>query len=370
MTGGSAGRWRAGSSSSAWIRTPMLPPAAAGIVEARAQTLDSLRSRRFRGHQPEHRDRAFGHRGEWREVAGTLVVVLEQQPVHADAGEQLSRDVLVAAGDQPAAGLVALAEVEAGHHARAVAEHVVVELGAEAQPTARGPAAAGVEVAVALLHEQRVVRRVELDVRAAEAGELVDLGAQDLGDVAEERLERGVRLPRALGIPEAREQARARQRDLRDGAGAAAQVHELLHCDPAPPPQRCHDAEGRHLHATVAVLVAVPFTPQERVEVPLPEALDRLEKLALERQAPLFPVGRHRQAGRLLGSDDLVDRPVLDAFEGRRGELPPVAALTGDEQRLGTQQAADDVGPHGAERADVSGVQEPHSIRPSSRRKS
>ena len=108
------------------------------------------------------------------------------------AAEEALGEPVVAALDEPAARLVAAAEVEAEGHAGMIADHVVVELEAEVEPALRRPAAALVEVPVARVDEQRIVRRVELDVGRAEPDELVDLLAQDLGHVPEERLERRV----------------------------------------------------------------------------------------------------------------------------------------------------------------------------------
>ena len=86
-----------------------------------------------------------------------------------------------------------------------VADDEVVELEAELEPTVGRPAAALVEVAVARVEEERVVRRVELDVACAEPNELVHLLAQDLRHVAEVLLQRRVGLRRAIRVPEVRE---------------------------------------------------------------------------------------------------------------------------------------------------------------------
>ena len=189
--------------------------------------------------------------------------------------------------------------------------------------------------------------------------------AQDLSDVAEEVLEARVGAARTFGVVEVGEQARAGQRHLEDAVGPLPRVEQLRGREGALAAELPDDGDRRALDLQVAELVGMPLAPQERVEVPLAEALDRVEELALERQAALLPVGDDGQARCLLRGDDLVDRAVLDALEVDRRERAPVAALAGDEQRLGTQQAADDVRAHGAERGDVTGVCDRHSIRPS-----
>jgi hypothetical protein len=72
------------------------------------------------------------------------------------------------------------------------------------------------------IEQQRIVRRVDLDVGRAEAHQLLDLVAQDRDHVGEEGVERGVGAARAVRRPEVREQAGARQVDLSDAAGPPA----------------------------------------------------------------------------------------------------------------------------------------------------
>ena len=156
----------------------------------------------LRRHEPEDDDLVLRHLGERLERARALVVVFEQDPLGLHPGEQACGDPVVAAGDEPAARLVPAAEVHPERHARMVADDEVVELEAELQPAVGGPAAGLVELPVAGVEEEGVVRRVELDVAGAEAHELVDLLAEDLGDVSEVVLEGRVGLGRAIRIPE------------------------------------------------------------------------------------------------------------------------------------------------------------------------
>ena len=144
--------------------------------------------------------------------ARPLVVVLEQQPLRVDPREEPLGEPVVAALDEPAARLVPAAEVEAERDPVVLADDEVVELEPELEPALGRPPAARVEVAVARIEEQRVVRRVELDVGGAEANELVDLLAQDLGDVAEELLQASGRRPSSARGP----------RSSRTGSGSEA----------------------------------------------------------------------------------------------------------------------------------------------------
>lgn len=84
--------------------------------------------------------------------------------------------------------------MEAEHHAEVVGDDDVIELRAELDPPIGRPTPALVELPIRGIDEQRIVRGVELDVGGAETDELGDLLAKDLRDVAEERLQRVVRV--------------------------------------------------------------------------------------------------------------------------------------------------------------------------------
>ncbi len=102
----------------------------------------------------------LGDVGEGLEGAAALVVVLEHEPVGVDVGEEVTGERLVGAGDEPAAALVALAQVEGEGDAGVVAYDVVVELDAAGHPAVEGPAPLLVEPAGLRVQQERVVRRV------------------------------------------------------------------------------------------------------------------------------------------------------------------------------------------------------------------
>ncbi|MGH3896749.1 MAG: hypothetical protein ACRDTA_00560, partial [Pseudonocardiaceae bacterium] len=79
--------------------------------------------------------------------------------------------------------LVAATKTEAEHHAGMLSDDEVVELKAQVEPAPGRPASVFVEVAIGGIEQQRIVRGIELDVLAAQPHQLVDLLAQDLGDV-------------------------------------------------------------------------------------------------------------------------------------------------------------------------------------------
>ena len=87
----------------------------------------------------------------------------------------------------------------------------------------------------------------------------------------------------------------------------------------------------------------MPLAPQERVEIPLAEALDGRRKLALEREAAHLAVRDDVEARVLLEADRVVHRGVLGAYELVCGQLAAVERGSRLEQLGRPQQAPDDV---------------------------
>src|SRR5262249_28272796 len=88
----------------------------------------------------------------------------------------------------------------------------------------------------------------------------------------------------------------------------------------------------------VAHDVALPAAPQERVEIPVAEAVDGLHHLALEGQPAHLAVRDDVQPRLGLTVEHFVDGGVL-----RGAQLVRVSALARGEQLGRTQEAADDV---------------------------
>src|SRR5436309_7412378 len=287
---------------------------AARLSQAPFEALDGLHPRRLR------RDEAEDHRLVLRDLpqrverAGALVIVLEEETLGADVAEDRARDRVVRPGREPAASLVPAAEVEAEGDARMTADHRVVHRDAVGEPAREAPAPRLVEGPRPLVEQERVVWRVELDVERTPPDQLRDLGAQDVDDVGEKGFERGIDRARRLGRPEVREQARARQRDLRHPRGVRREVRELVHREVAPAGELAYDAERlRPREAPISHLrVAAPLAPEEGIEVVAAEAIDRLRHPALEGEAPHLAVGYDLEACLLLQPDGGVDRRVLD----------------------------------------------------------
>src|SRR5207249_393259 len=172
---------------------------AARLSHAPFEALDGLHPPRLR------RDEAEDHRLVLRDLpqrverAGSLVVILEEETLGADAAEGRVRDRVVRAGGEPAASLVPPADVEAEGDARTIPDHRVVHRDAVSEPAREAPAPRLVEGPRPVVEQERVVRRVELDVERTPPDQLRDLGAQDVDDVGEKGFERGIDPARRLG---------------------------------------------------------------------------------------------------------------------------------------------------------------------------
>jgi hypothetical protein len=88
----------------------------------------------------------------------------------------------------------------------------------------------------------------------------------------------------------------------------------------------------------------VPLAPEEGVQVPLAEPLDRLRELALKGEATQLAVRDDVETGFFLKPDHGVDRAVLDALELRWSDLAAPQPLACFEQLWRPEQASDDVG--------------------------
>ena len=316
---------------------------ASSIREASSST-DSRRPV-FGGHEAEHGDLVLRKRAAGARTSRNARRRTRAAAVGPDAREEALRQPVVPALDEPSARLVSTAQVHRERDTFVLPIDEVVELEAEIEPTLRRPAPARIEVAVGRVDEQRVVRRVELNVGGAQTDELVDLLAQDLGDRAEKLLEGAVGARRALRIPEVGEHAGTGERHLEHPIGPPPRVRELLGGEEAPTTEGRLDRERRPIDVHLAELVRVPLAPEERVEVPLAEPFDRLRHLALEGEATHLAVRDDVEPGLLLQAKRGVDGGVLDPFELGGRQQAAVASLAGLEQISGPEQAADDVGP-------------------------
>jgi hypothetical protein len=87
----------------------------------------------------------------------------------------------------------------------------------------------------------------------------------------------------------------------------------------------------------------LPLAPEERVEVPLAEALDGSRELTLKRESAHLAVGDDREACLLLELEGVVDRLVLHPLERGGRQLPLGELLLRCEQVWRAKKTPDDV---------------------------
>jgi hypothetical protein len=171
-------------------REPLERDVSARGLNPSRQVVDGLETGPLGGHQAEDHPPVAGHPNERLEAPGAGIVVLEQQTTSTDAPEDLLRDRLVAALDEPAARLVPATEVEPEGHPRTIADDPVVELEAQLDLSFARPAATGVEVPVVGVEHHRVMGSVELEIGGSHRFQLVGLLPEKLRDAGQEVLER------------------------------------------------------------------------------------------------------------------------------------------------------------------------------------
>ena len=223
-----------------------------------------------------------------------------------------------------------------------LADDGVVHLDARVDQPVGVAAALAVALAQGRVEEGRVLRRVDLHVRAAEPDQLGHLAPREVDDVGQVGVARRVGAGRLRRVVVGGGLLGADQRDLDRLRRAGPQVDELLRAHAASPAQRVdHD---RPLEDQLAALI-VP--ERDRPPAELVEAVEGIDEVAEERVASQLAVGDDVEPGRLLQPDRLVDGPVLDALELGRGQPPGVEGLARVHQVGRAQEAADHVAPDG-----------------------
>src|SRR5947209_10853824 len=187
-------------------------------------------------------------------------------------------------------------------------------------------------------------RRVNLNVRGAQANQLFDLVTQYLNYVGEEAVERRISSLRVSSGPKVGPQPRARKRYFGNLVRFALQIGKFVCRQITKTLQFCDGAEPSWPACSLHALLVVPLAPKKSVEIKFTEAANGSRHLALKRLPAHLAVGHDFQADALLQSDSVIDGPVFDQFEfsssdGSSGEL-----LLSRKQLRGPEKAANDIG--------------------------
>jgi hypothetical protein len=308
------------------------------FADPRLQVFPRFHARQLRADEAQDHHAALGDEAERRECARALVVVLEQEPIELRATEDLLCDPVVAAGRVEHALVVTAADVNAERDARVALDDRVVELHRRREQRVRVAAALAVTLADRLVEERRVLRRVDLDVLAAESFELRDLATGEIDEVGEIGVPRRIRAARLVRVVIGRRLLRAEERHLGRHRGAAAQVGEFLDRHLAAPLQFLDD--DRTLQRRFMPLAVAEGDRPARVLV---ESLERLDQVAVERVATHLTVGHDVEPRLLLHRDGLVDGAILHLFAGSGRQLAAFQLRVRGAEIVRTEEGTDDV---------------------------
>src|SRR5438034_7637606 len=118
--------------------------------------------------------------------------------------------------------------MKAEGHVRKTIHDGVVQLQASTQPSIQAPALPFIKTAGLGIEQKTVVRRVNLNVRGAQANQFFDLVTQDLNYGGEEAIERGISSRRVSSGPKVGPQRRARERDFGNAVRVALSIGKMV----------------------------------------------------------------------------------------------------------------------------------------------
>src|SRR5262249_37137301 len=170
--------------------------------------------------------------------------------------------------------------------------------------------------------------------------QFLDLAAEDIDNVGQIGVHRGIGAFRLLGVVVGRGLLGADQRGLGRVVRAGAQVDEFLGTQVAPSPQA-----GNHHRPfeqqLIALLVAEGQSPAAEFIDPLP----RVDQVAKEGVGPQLAVAEDVHAGPELQGNRLFNRLVFDLLELYGAARARFVTLAGFPQVRGAQETANDITP-------------------------
>ncbi len=132
--------------------------------------------------KPRTTVRSSGHLAQRFEAAGALVVVLEQEALEARIAKDLGDRAVVSRGVELAL-IVSAAEMQSKDNSGMVADHRIVHLDREIEQAVGIIAALPVPLPQLRIKQRGVLRRIDLNVRAAQANQLLHFSAQDVDQI-------------------------------------------------------------------------------------------------------------------------------------------------------------------------------------------
>ena len=293
------------------------------------------------GDETEHDGRVLADVAQRGEVAGALVVVLEEEGVDVELVEQHLGHRFVAAFGEPRAAVVAAAQVDADREVvGAAADGGVDQLGVGVRQGVGIVAALDRAGAHHRIAEVREVGVVELEVAAAGGVQGVDLGPVAGGEIGEEPLEVGIGVEVDRRPPTAEvDHRRRRDRHLRRLRDDRLQVAEVVDLDVADVAQRPDDGEAgrRHVDGVGGIGAGGDVAGDG-------DAAELFEEVEVEPRPAVLAVRDAAHPQRLDLTDGGGDRLVLHGAQLVGGDRPGGPLGAGAVDDVGAQQAADLLG--------------------------
>src|SRR6266853_550085 len=250
------------------------------------------------------------------ETAGPLIIEFQKKSLEFGLTEDFRNRGVIARGVELAL-IVSPAQVQAEQDTGMTANHSVIHLDGEIEEAVGIIAPLPVALADLGIDQGGILRRVDLNVRAAQSEQFGYLVTKEIDEIGEKSVHGRVGAAGLLRIVVGRRLLRADQRRLGRMIGPGAQVGELLGAHRAFPAQSRNDNRPR-MRKFLASFVAEWDRPAPK----LVEAFYSVNQVSIEGVSPHLAVGQYLNAGSELQVDRFVDSAVLQKFEFRVGQLP------------------------------------------------
>src|SRR5262245_47213047 len=297
----------------------------------------------LRADQSEHYGAVFRHLGQRFETARALVIEFEQEAVEARLAKDYSNRAVISPRVKLAL-IVAPAQVQAERDPgpacrpgrRMIADDGVVHFDREIEQSVRVVAALAVAFAQVGVEQRRVLRRIDLNVDAAQPDQLLDFAAQDVDEVGQISVNSRVSARRLFGVVIGGGLLRADERGLGEARRLRAQPGILLRAHLPLGPQL-----GANYRALLNHLFALFVAERDRPPAVFVVPVEGVDQVAVKGVAPHLAVGDDFDAGAVLQLDGFGHGAVLALFERRIRKLPRFVAPARLFQIGRPQQAPD-----------------------------
>src|SRR6266852_6074962 len=300
-------------------------------ADAALELVLALQSGLFRTDQAQDDGPVVRNLNERFETTRPLIIEFQQESLEFGLTEDFGDRSVIARGVELAL-IVSPAQVQAKQDAGMTANHSVIHLDGEIEEAVGITAPLLVALADLGIDQGGILRRVDLNVRAAQSEQFGYLVTKEIDEIGEKSVNGRVGAAGLLRIVVGRRLLRADQRRLGRMIGPGAQVGELLGAHGAFPAQSRNDNRPR-MRKFLASFVAEWDRPAPKFVEPF----HSVNQVPIKGVSPHLAVGQDLNAGSELQVDRCVDSAVLQALEFRVGQFPGRKLHAGILQVRGAQ---------------------------------